>query len=336
MTLHKLQRRLIGIVAIAAVLISSLAAPLSANAAQITSRSVTISNSNAAQTAVSNTFAFTLPTAGTLGSIGFVYCTTASGACTTPTGLDTTAATLTAQTGQTGFSINNTTNGAPYITRVAAAGSGAVTYTLSNITNPTNPNETFFVRLTSYTGTDGSTGPVDAGTIASSTTNSIVVTATVDETFSFCTSTVAIAASCTGATGSTVNLGTLLPSTTGTGTSYFGGSTNAGSGWGVTYNGATLTSGANTITACAAACTSTVGTEQYGINLTNQTGTGSLTSVAPYNSAQYKFLTNDTVATTNVASNYNSYQVNYIANIAGVTEPGIYTSTVNYVGTPLF
>ena len=91
-------------------------------------------------------FEFTLPTSGSVGSIKFEYCTTAANSianptCVTPTGLDTTggAVTLGNETGATGFSLNKTTNGAPYLTRTASSITGPlnVSYRLDTVVNPT-------------------------------------------------------------------------------------------------------------------------------------------------------------------------------------------------------
>src|SRR3954468_15755115 len=100
--------------------------PRGAAASQITARSLTLEagatdGGSKPGGIVNHLFQFTLPTSGNVQSIQFKYCTTPAdtGAltCVTPTGLDTTAATLSAQSGATGFTMVNTTNGAPYLTR---------------------------------------------------------------------------------------------------------------------------------------------------------------------------------------------------------------------------
>src|SRR5436190_9716192 len=100
----------------------------SAYANQITSRSLTLQagasdGGSKPSGVVNHFFQFTLPAVGnpSVGSIKFQYCTIAAGSCTTPAGLSTTSATLGSQTGATGFTLNNSTNGAPYITRTAAS-----------------------------------------------------------------------------------------------------------------------------------------------------------------------------------------------------------------------
>src|SRR5688572_30579333 len=111
-----------------ALLVTTLLVAFSASsvwAAQITTRSLTLQagasdGGSKPGGVVNHLFTFTVPGGGDVGSIQFLYCTTASGTCTTPTGLVTTSATLGSENGATGFSIVNTTNGSPYLTRTAA------------------------------------------------------------------------------------------------------------------------------------------------------------------------------------------------------------------------
>ena len=315
-------------------------------AGQVTGRSLTL-GSSAPSAVTTHAYALTLASSTTVGSIQFLYCTTASGSCTTPSGLTTTSATLTAQTGATGFSIVATTNGAPYITRTAAAASGAVTYTLGNITNPSTTNTTFFVRISTYATTDATGGATDTGNVAASTANQITLTASVDETLTFCSGTSGItSSSCAGATGSSVALGSLTPSSTGSGTSQIGISTNAGSGYIVTVAGNTLTAGSNTITALASQTASTQGSSQFGLNLRANTtpsvgsdpaGSGSANPNTNYNTAnQFRFVSGDQVVNNGTADNFRLFTVSYIANIAGATPAGAYTTTLTYVATGTF
>jgi len=317
-----------------------------AYAGQVTGRSLTLGNS-AASAVTTHAYAFTLASSTTVGSIKFLYCTTASGTCTTPAGLTTTSATLTAQTGVTGFSIVATTNGAPYITKTAAAASGAVTYTLSNITNPSATNTTFFVRISTFASTDTTGGTTDTGTVATSTANQITLTASVDETLTFCTGTSGVtSSSCAGATGSSVALGTLTTSSTGSGTSQIGVSTNAGSGYVITVAGNTLTAGANTITALASQTASIQGNSQFGLNLRANTtpsvgsdpaGSGTASPTSNFNTAnQFRFVSGDQLVNNGTADNFRLFTVSYIANIAGATSAGAYTTTLTYVATGTF
>ncbi len=118
-------------------------------------------------------------------------------------------------------------------------------------------------------------------------------------------------------------------------------STNASSGYAITIQGATLTSGANTITSIGGASTaSTVGTEQFGIRITASGGDGAV--VSPYNHAtDYAYDATGSVSDI-IASDADgddvetTYSVRYIGNINAATEAGTYTSSITYVITANF
>jgi hypothetical protein len=266
-----------------------------------------------------------------------------------PSGLVTTSATLSAQTGATGFTMVNTTNGAPYITRSAVSlpATTAVSYTLSTVTNPSATNTTFFVRITTYTSTTATTGATDAGVVAASTATQIVVSAQVDEILSFCVYT---GANC-AAGGSTVDLGNLTPSTTGVGVSYMDAGTNAATGFAIQYTAPTMTSGGNTIPAIgASAVASVVGSGQFGVNATGPntgiTGSQAPSGTSPIGSAATNYATADnyafvastptTIGSSSSGANITKYSVSYLANINSSQAAGLYTSTFTYICTATF
>jgi len=169
----------------------------------------------------------------------------------------------------------------------------------------------------------------------------------VDETLTFCTGTSGITtSSCAGATGSAVNFGTLSPSSTNSGVSQLGVGTNGGGGYAITVNGATLTSGGNTISALASQTASSIGSEQFGLNLrdnatpnvgTDPDGSGTATPTSNYNTAdQYRFVTGDIIASKNSSDQFRRYHAAYIANINTATEAGSYTATMTYIATATF
>jgi hypothetical protein len=289
-----------------------------ASAAQITSRSLTLQagatdGGSKPSGVVNHFFQFTLPGGSAVGSIKFQYCTLAAGTCNTPTGLNTTSATLGSENGVTGFSIVNTTNGAPYLTRSAASiGTNvAVSYRLDSITNPSgascgatspqNQNCTFFVRISTFASTDTTGGTTDSGTVTASTAQQITLTGTMPESLVFCTGgtvgTTAGVPDCATATSGAVSFNQLFsPTDTATAISQMAASTNAGAGYVITVNGPTLTSGSNTITGMQLAGGGDLGirgTSQFGINLKANTTTTSNpaigTEVAPAaNGTNYK------------------------------------------------
>lgn len=320
--------------------------PLAVQAAALTTRSITLGTSKASAV-TTHQFSFTTATTASIGSIGFLYCTTASGTCTTPTGLSTTSATLDAQSGATGFTINNTTQGAPFITRTAAsiASGTALSYTLGSITNPSTTTTSYYVRITTYTGTDGATGATDTGLVIASVAAEITVNTTINQVLTFCIYT---GANC-GAGGTTVNLGTLTSTSTGNGVSKMDAATNGSGGYVIQYNGPTLTSGSDIIAAIGAVATTlTQGTEQFGINATgvNSAVTGSAapsggsgTASANYNTVDnYAFVASTTtqIASASGPTNSTTFTVSYVADVNGATPLGTYTTTITYVCTATF
>ncbi len=321
-------------------------------AAQITARKLTLSTSSPAGSAATTTytFTFTLPSATVLQSAEAVICTTASGACSTPSGFSVSSSTISQPTNlgdASGWTVSTATAGSLRLSKSgnSAAPTGSQTVVFNNVQNPTTANQTFFARINTYTGATW-TGAVDSGVVAAATATAINLTASVDETLTFCVGTSITGTDCGTVAGSTVALGTLTTTTTGSGTSVMAASTNAGSGYAITLNGATLTSGANTITALASQTASSQGTSQFGVNLKDNatpnvgaevSGSGSGTATANYGTAdQYRFVTADSVASAAASTLANTFTASYIANISSVTKPGAYTATMTYICTPTF
>jgi hypothetical protein len=382
----RLSIAVIGLILLAGIIVSAIN-PKRASADQIVARSLTLQagasdGGSKPSGVVNHFFSFTLPSVGdaNVGSIQFKYCTTAadsiaSPTCVTPAGLVTTSATLGSQSGATGFTINNSTNGSPYITRSAASvtANTAVTYQLATVTNPsaadcpanvTAPSCTFFVRITTFAGANLAGGAVDAGTVNASVNEQIVLTGTMPESLVFCTgatvSTTSSVPDCATATSGAISFNRLFsPTDTATATSQMAASTNAGTGYNITVNGTTLTSGSNTITAMGASTTGVRGTSQFGLNLkanTTSTSTPAIgTEVAPasnttnyrgqslagYNTVDnFKYVTSNSVANSGNAvlggSDAQIFTVSYIVNVPGSQPAGTYTTTLTYICTPTF
>lgn len=330
---------------------ASLFNPGSAQAAgQLTSRKVTL-GSSAGNTATTWAFTFTQTEATALNGITFQVCTTASGGCSAPGSWTNAGSAFTSLTyngsNQTGWALDNA---AGYLriknnTSVAAVSSPVVA-SFSSVTNPATTNAAFYVRVLTFSG-DDYTSQVDNGVVAASTSQQLSLTATVDETLTFCTGTSGITnSSCAGATGSAVAFGTLSASSTNTGISQFGVGTNALTGYAVTVNGTTLTSGGATIGALASQTASASGSEQFGLNLrdnatpnfgTDPDGSGTATPTATFNTVdQYRFVTGDTVASKAGSDQFRRFHAAYIANIDTATEAGAYSSILTYICTATF
>jgi hypothetical protein len=341
------------------------------SAAEMTSRSLTLQpgvtdGGSMPGGTVNHFFSFTIPSTNNVGSIKFLYCTTAVGSCTMPTGLDTTGASYGSESGATGFSLVNTTQGAPYITRSAASiTSGTpVSYQLLGIINPTTTNYTFFVRISTYLSTNVTGSPIDTGTVTASTATQIVLTGTMPESLIFCTGGTVTANAgipdCSTATSGAISFNQLFsPTDTATATSQMAASTNAGFGYSITVNGTTLTSGSNTITAMGSATTGVHGLSQFGLNLVaNTTSTSNPAiganvapaangtnykgqAISPYDTADtFKFVTGNIIANSaNGGAGGTDAQIftaSYIVNVPGSQPAGTYTTTLTYICTPTF
>jgi hypothetical protein len=368
---RKLLTGALSIAAIVATVLTQVFPPNIVSAAQITTRSLTLQagasdGGSKPGGVVNHLFNFTVPGGSNVGSIQFQYCTTASGACTMPTGLVTTSATLGTETGATGFSMVNTTNGTPYLTRTAAsiASNTALSYQLQSITNPTTANKTFFVRIATFASTDTTGGSTDTGTVTASTASQIVLDGTMPESLVFCTgATIGLTAGvpdCATATSGAISFNQLFsPTDTATATSQMAASTNAGAGYAITVNGPTLTSGSNTVSAMAAPAAGVRGVSQFGINLKANTTTTSNPAVgsevapvangtnyrgqaaASYNAVDnFTFVSGNTVANSANGgaggSDAQIFTASYIVNVPGSQPAGTYTTTLTYICTPTF
>lgn len=314
---------------------------------------------------VKHFFEFTIPGGGNVGSIQFLYCQTAGGTCNKPTGLSTTSATLGSESGFTGFTMVNTTDGAPYLTKTPASVTAqAVSYQLATITNPSTANETFYVRISTFISEDATGGATDTGVVAASTATQIVLTGTMPESLIFCTgeeiSVTSTVPDCSTATAGAISFNQLFsPADTATATSQMAASTNAGAGYVITVNGPTLTSGLNTITAMGAATAGVRGLSQFGMNLklnTTDTSTPAVglevdpaangtnfkgQALTGYNTEDvFKFTSGDSVADSanGGAGSTDSqiFTVSYIVNVSGSQAAGTYTTTLTYICTPTF
>jgi hypothetical protein len=304
--------------------------------------------------------------------------------CDAPTGVDVSGAGLDAHTGATGFTTLATSSicdnscgitNAITIGRNSAAnlvGATPSTYHFSGIVNPSNTNETFFVRITTFTSLDGTGGdPNDAGTVAASTAEPIIISGDMPESLVFCTGRSIPEANdvpdCTNATAGDIGFNQLFtPELASWATSQMAASTNATSGYVITVHGPTMTSGGNTITPIGGtSTTSAPGTSQFGMNvvennepnnhdtpptpfsanvttpLGNSEHNGQ--AIAPYATggnaatARFAFLSGDAVADSNgLGTDSQVLTVTYIVNVPGSQPAGTYTTTLTYIATAYF
>ena len=239
------------------------------------------------------------------------------------------------------------------------------------VINPTTVG-TFFVRIQTYSDAALGGSAVDAGVVAASTAQQIVLSGTMPESLIFCAGET-VSANCSSTTPGSISFDQLFsPTDTAVAFSQMAASTNAAQGYTITVNGPTLTSGSATIPGYASPNTvgTTRGVSGWGLNLVANTA-GAATgfpgssaniaaasngtdlkgqALADYSTADsFKFVSGETVA--NSAEDDNDpqtvgavlgptnsqvYTVSYAANVAGNQLAGTYTSTLTYICTPTF
>ena len=154
-------------------------------------------------------------------------------------------------------------------------------------------------------------------------------------------------------TGSVVDLGTLTDSTTGTGTGTFYVRSYLAQGYVITQTSQPPSIGGGvTLAPMASQAASSAGTEQFGINLkanTSPTTFGAEAVQVPdasfsfgyaaanYDDAnQYKYGVGDIIAQSDSSSGQTTYTISYIANIAFLTEAGLYSMEHDLVATSTY
>lgn len=188
-------RRVGSLFAVAALVLATITpglVPTLVSAAQLTERSIELSNSSAAMEGVSYTVSFTAD--GAAGSVVLDFCENSpliGASCTTPAGFDATGVTATGVTSATANDANTVT----VVDEIAA--SENVRFTLANIDNPTNAGP-LYVRILTYVGAvptyvdavniGSEPALVDQGGAAVSITDTVGVSGAVLESLTFCVS----------------------------------------------------------------------------------------------------------------------------------------------------
>jgi hypothetical protein len=348
-----LSRRLSKLVTVLAVCLGLSAVLINSNATyaiDLNLRSVTLSS--AVPSAVTtHTFRFSLPTTNDVGSIVLEYCSNSPiiyVSCTAPLNLDTSAAVLASQLGNTGFSIDtaDSTINKIVLTRAVAPGTLVPnTYVFNNITNPSVSGDTTYVRLSTYASQDGSGAFIDKGAVAFTVQTIFTVGTFVPPFLKLCVG-VTVAPDCSSFIGDSVDLGTLSSARANTGQSQFATGTNDPNGYNIYVIGTTMTSGNNIISSLPNPAPSFPGTSQFGINLRanlipsigqDPVGLGTGVPTPSYN-IQNRFIYNegDDIASSPLPSDYNRMTVTYLVNVPKNQPPGIYTTTITYLAVVQF
>lgn len=287
-----------------------------------------------------------------VGSLDMLFCISPIPyePCVTPAGLDVSQAVLSEQTGEMGFSISQISQNHIILSRNSTmiAGSGSQsTYTFDNIVNPTDQTKSFSIRLRSHASTNA-TGPlIDFGSVKGQVGEGIVLQTQVPPMLIFCAAE-EVEDDCEDTNGNYfADMGTLSKDDTLTAQSQMAVGTNASSGFVITANGNPLTAGTNVIDGSIFPADSEIGTNQFGINLVenSELGVGNdpegtwANAVPSADYAQpnkYKYVPGDVIAYSPNVSLMKKFTVSYIVNASPSLKAGVYTTTINFIASGRF
>jgi len=268
--------------------------------------------------------------------------------CVAPAGLDVSHATLSDQTGETGFSILTQTTNEIILTRTpGTVNETPSTYTFDNIVNPVDTAHSFAIRLSDYPSADASGALINLGSVLSQTTNGVTLETQVPGILVFCVA-AQVNDNCDGTSGGNyTDMGTLDPTKTLMATSQMGAGTNASAGYSIVMNGTTMQAGTHVISALTSPTQSAPGNSQFGVNLV--ANTAPLLGLDPSGSAvntvvdanyatpnEFMFHDGDEVASAPNVSFVKKYTVSYIVNSPPDTRAGVYTTTLTFICTGRF
>lgn len=302
-----------------------------------------------ATTAYTISFRFMSPDA--VGSVDMLFCDDPIPymPCDVPAGLDVTNASLSAQAGETGFSILSKTTNHIILTRspVAITANQPSSYTLTGIVNPTNTAKSFSIRLRSHGSLDASGVQIDFGSVKGQVTNGIVIETQVPPMLIFCVAG-EVSDDCTQSDGAYfTDMGTLSASSTLTAQSQMAVGTNASGGFAITANGLSMSAGTNEIDALTTPTESVQGMNQFGMNLVAnslpqigqdpQGDWANAVASADYSVPnKYKYVSGDVVAYSPNVSLLKKFTVSYIVNSRNDLHPGVYSTTISFVASGRF
>lgn len=268
--------------------------------------------------------------------------------CVTPQGMSAANATLTSQTGDTGFSIAQRSTNRLLLTRTASTPMDEKSvYTFDNIVNPIGTDQAFSIRIKTFTSSDGTGDQVDFGSIRGQVTDDIVIESQVPPMLVFCFAQ-QVENNCTKTDNTYyTDMGDLSATDTLTAQSQMAVGTNASAGFVITANGTTMSAGTNTIQALAAPTVSVPGSNQFGLNLVENTtptvgkdpeGDWANAVAAPNygQSNKYMFRSGDVVASSPNVSLMKKFTVSYIVNANKDLKAGVYTTTINFIASGRF
>lgn len=285
-----------------------------------------------------------------IGSIELLFCIDPIPyhPCDIPPGLDVSGAVLGDQVGETGYSISEQSINRLVLSRPAL---GPIdpksSYRFENIINPTDSSEAFAIRIKTFTSTNATGPQVDFGSVRGQITDGIVIETQVPPMLIFCLAQ-EVEYNCLGTNGvHYTDMGELTPESTLTAQSQMAVGTNATDGFVIAAYGTPLSAGVNVIKGLEQPTLSQTGTNQFGINLVENTQPtvgqdpeGEWANALPepdYSQPDhYKFVSGDTIAYSPNVSLMKKFTVSYIVNASPNLKPGVYTTTVNFIAMGRF
>lgn len=297
------------------------------------------------------TISFNYMTPSPIGSIDLLFCENPipDEPCVMPSGLNIAGATLSNQTGETGYSISTHTANHIVLSRLPSpvATGTAASYTLSNIVNPTDQSKAFSIRLRTHAAVTTNGAHVDFGSVRGQVGSGVTIETQVPPMLIFCMAE-EVSENCTTTNDNYYkDMGELTTDQTLVARSQMAVGTNASGGFAITVYGAPPTAGTNVIDAPSVPTASQPGTNQFGINLVQNTmpaigddPEGVWANAQPTSGYgqpnMYKYASGDIVAESPNVSLMKKFTVSYILNSSPGLRAGVYTTTINYIASGRF
>lgn len=342
---HSLRTRKIRYVLVAVVALICVVGLLSrqTDALRFQDRSMYIGSSLAGDTTFYQ-ISFTYPTTNTVGSLRLEFCDNPIPTlpCNVPAGLDITGATLSAQSGETGFSISQQTSSVIVLSRTpSTTGITTASYRFDNMVNPSAENQDFYVRMTDYASTDASGSSIDFGSVTARLVPAIEVYSQVPPILVFCVAGTINDDNCEDTAGNFADYGELSSNQTHTTATQILARTNAQYGYNITVSGRTMTSGINEIPTLLSPTESFRGVGQFGINLAANSqpavgadpvgpGVGATLNSNYTQANKFLFRDGDTLVTSTGVTPARKFTASYIVNVPANQPPGVYSTTISY------
>lgn len=323
-------------------------APASAST-RLENRSLFMTTNEPGKTA-SYTVGFKYMTPAPVNSVDMLFCVNPIPyeACVTPPGLDVSQATLSAQTGETGYSIlTKTTNHIVLSRSSVTIPSTQSSYTFDNVKNPTDTSAAFSIRLKTLGSSDGTGSQIDFGSVRGQVQPGIYIETQVPPQLIFCLSREVDLGCVNSDETYYTDMGQLDAGSTLVAKSQMAVGTNATAGFAVTAVGTPLAAGTSVIDGLAAPTASQPGVNQFGINLVQNTepaigsdpeGTyANATPTPDYGIPnEYKYVSGDVVASSTNVSLMKKFTVSYIVNSNPNLKAGVYSTTITYIASGRF